>query len=123
MYKSSFYIKIFYSSLILIIGFIYYFATQNNLYFTAILIFYIWFLYYLKNLKYIVSKKYIIKKTGRFFKTEKRLNLDKIISLTSYNLKILKLKILIIKHLEGKMLITFLSAKDINKMIRKINEN
>ncbi len=120
MYKSSFYLKIFYFSLIILIGIIYYIYSKSIIYFLVSISLAIWLIYYLKHLEYSLNNKFFIKKSGRFFRVERRLNIDKIISLSHYNLKILKLNILIIKHLEGRMLITFLLEKDIRDIIEGI---
>ncbi len=120
MYKSSLYLKVVYFSLIILIGIICYIYSKSIIYFLLSVSFAFWLVYYLKNLEYSVKNNKLIKKTGRILKIEKRLKMDKIISFTHYNLKIIRLNVLIIKHLEGKMLITFLDEYDIRDIIKNI---
>ncbi len=120
MYKSPFYIIIIYPVIILLLFVVYYIFSGEVVYLYIVSVLCIWFIFYLKNLVYIINDNNLIKKTGRFLKIEKRLKLDKIISFSHYNFNILKINIIIIKHLEGKMLITFLKEEDIKKIIEKL---
>ncbi len=120
MYKSPFLIYVVFPLIILSFAFLLYFYYNNIEYLIIGLVLAVWLFFYLKNLIYIIDNENLIKKTGRFLKIEKTLKLDKIISFSFYNLKILKINILIIKHLEGRMFITFLKEKQIKNIIEKL---
>ncbi len=120
MYKSPLFIRVFWMSIVIIIGFVY-FISFNSVFGLIISFFicgFLWF--YFKNLYYYFENDMIVRKTGTFLKRQVYIKKQNIVYLSAYYSFARFPALLVIGHFTNKSLIIGLNKMQIQEMLKEM---